>query len=445
MSDQTPTGETAGPVRIGLLGCGTVGTGVLKILQDNRQDIEARLGTSIEVIRIAVSDVDKPRDAIVDRALLTQDGQSVVNHPDVDVVVEVMGGYEPARTLLMAAVESGKHVVTANKALLAKHGTELFLAADAHKRDVIFEASVGGGIPIIRTLREGLASDRIGTIHAIINGTSNYILTEMMQKGRGYDEVLEEAQDLGYAEADPTMDVAGIDAAQKLSILIAIGYGADIDFEDILAEGIDTVDAIDATFAKQFGYTIKPMAIAKAHDEGIEARVHPTLVPAGSMLGSVNGVFNTVRVDSHALGPVLFYGQGAGMMPTAASVVSDVIELGRNLRRGTSGRLPHLAFHRDKVAKRARRDHDHIRCPYYLRFAVRDEPGVLAAIAGLLGHNKISISRMIQEEDSGSNTAQVVMLTHDATEGAIRKALTSIDALPFIAEPTRLLRVEDVQ
>ena len=437
---ETPTA----PVRIGLLGCGTVGTGVLKILRDNRRDIEARLGARIEVVGIAVSDVDKARDPIVDRELLTEDANAVVTHPDVQVVVEVMGGYEPARTLLLSALESGKHVVTANKALLAKHGTELFRTADTHRRDVIFEASVGGGIPIIRTLREGLASDRIATLHAIINGTSNFILTEMTQHGRDYADVLAQAQELGYAEADPTMDVAGIDAAQKLSILIAIAYGADVDFEDILAEGIDTLDARDAAFAKQFGYTIKPMAIAKARDAGIEARVHPTLVPEGSMLGSVNGVFNTVRVDSHALGPVLFYGQGAGMMPTAASVVSDVIELGRNLRRGTSGRLPHLAFHRDLVSKRGACDHADIQSAYYLRFSVRDEPGVLAALAGILGHHSISISRMIQEDDATTATAQVVMVTHEASEGAVRAALASIHPLPFIVGPTHLLRVEDV-
>lgn len=440
-------GTNAGQsVRVGLLGCGTVGTGVLKILQDNREDIEARLGVGIEVIAIAVADVDKVRDPIVQRELLTTDASKVVSNPDVQVVVEVMGGYEPAREHLLAALAAGKHVVTANKALLAKHGAELFRVADANHRDVIFEASVGGGIPIIRTLREGLASDRIATMHAIINGTSNYILTEMTQKGRGYGEVLAEAQELGYAEADPTMDVAGIDAAQKLSILIAIAYGAEVDFEDILAEGIDQVDALDATFAKQFGYTIKPMAIAKAHPDGIEARVHPTLVPAGSMLGSVNGVFNTVRVDSHALGPVLFYGQGAGMMPTAASVVSDVIELGRNLRRGTSGRLPHLAFHKGMMAQRGLRSAHKIECPFYLRLTVNDQPGVLAAISGLLGHNGISISRMVQEADPAGpeGRVQVVMLTHQAAEGAIRTALTSIDALPFIAEPTRVLRVEDV-
>ncbi len=433
------------PIRVGLLGCGTVGTGVLRILQDNASDIRSRLGADIEVRRIAVSNLDKARDPVVPRERLTTDPHAVIDDPDIQVVVEVMGGYEPARTLLLRALAAGKHIVTANKALLARHGAEVFLAADEAKRDVIFEASVGGGIPIIRMLREGLASDRVDTLHAIINGTSNFILTAMAREGRSYGDVLAEAQRRGYAEADPTMDVAGIDAAQKLSILVSIGYGATIPFDAILTEGIDRVSDVDVHFAQSFGYTIKPLAVARAHDDGIEARVHPALIPEGSLLGSVHGVFNAVRVHSHALGPMLFYGQGAGMMPTAASVVSDIIELGRNLQRGTSGRLPHLAFHQQLVPERGLRAHDETRCPYYLRFTVEDEPGVIAGIAGALGHHGISISRMIQEEGGTSRPVQVVIMTHTARHGSVIQALSEIDALPFVLSPTRYLRVEDVQ
>lgn len=429
-------------IRLGLLGCGTVGTGVLQILRDNASGIESRLGVPLEVVRIAVSDVDKERDPVVPVELLTADPAEVIEDPEVQVVVEVMGGYEPARTLLLGALARGKHVVTANKALLARHGAEIFAAADEAHRDVIFEASVGGGIPVIRMLREGLASDRVDTVAAIINGTSNFILTEMGAHGRSYEDALADAQALGYAEADPTMDVGGVDAAQKLSILVALSYGIEIPFDHILTEGIDRVEVSDMAYAASFGYAIKPLAIAHAHEDGIEARVHPTLIPADSMLGSVQGVFNAVHVQSRALGPLLFYGQGAGMLPTAAAVVSDAIEMGRNILRGTSGRIPHLAFHADLVPHRALRPAAETRCPFYLRFAVRDRPGVLAAVAGRLGEHGISISRMIQDDRSGPEPVDVVMLTHTAREGDVMKALAAIEEADFVMAPTRYLRIE---
>lgn len=431
-------------IRVGLLGCGTVGTGVIRILEENRADIVGRLGAPIEVVKIMVRDIERERDPIVPRHLLTSDPAEVLD-ADVHVVVEVMGGYEPARTLLLEALSRGHHVVTANKALLARHGGEIFKAADDAHRDVIFEASVGGGIPIIRTLREGLASDRIHAIYGIINGTSNFMLTAMAQQGRAYDEVLREAQARGFAEADPTMDVGGIDAAQKLNILVSISFGIAIPFESILTEGIDTVSAVDIKFARQFGYTIKPLAIAKAHADGsIEARVHPTLIPTSSMLASVNGVFNAVMVQSHALGPVLFYGQGAGMMPTAASVVSDIIELGRNIQRGTSGRLPHLAFHPQHTSLRVQRDSQRTRCAFYLRFNVKDQSGVLSRISGILGDHGISIKQMVQDTSLPGQPVPVVLLTHEATEGDVRAALQQIDTLDFVLEPTCHLRVEDL-
>jgi len=432
-------------IRVGLLGCGTVGTGVIRILEENRADIVARLGAPIEIVKIAVRDPERERDPIVPRALLTADPAEVLD-ADVHVVVEVMGGYEPARTLILEAISRDRHVVTANKALLARHGGEIFKAADDAHRDVIFEASVGGGIPIIRTLREGLASDRIHALHGIINGTSNFVLTAMAQQGRPYGEIVAEAQAKGYAEADPTMDVGGIDAAQKLQILVSISFGIAIPFESILTEGIDRVSAADIRFARQFGYTIKPLAIAKAHEDGsIEARVHPTLIPDSAMLASVNGVFNAVMVHSHALGPVLFYGQGAGMMPTAASVVSDIIELGRNIQRGTSGRLPHLAFHPQHTAGRVHREPERTRCPFYLRFNVKDQSGVLSRISGILGDRGISIRQMVQDTSLPGEPVRVVLLTHTATEGDVMAAPQTIETLDFVVEPPCYLRVEDLQ
>ncbi len=434
-------GET---IRVGLLGCGTVGTGVLRILEEHGDDIRARLGRDIEVVKILVRDVARERDSVIDPALLTTDPEQVLG-ADVHIVAEVMGGYEPARALILDALARGRHVVTANKALLARHGAELFRAADDAQRDVIFEASVGGGIPIIRTLREGLASDRIRQIHGIINGTSNYVLTAMSDSGKAYADAVADAQLKGYAEADPHMDVAGLDAAQKLSILVAISFGLEIPFESIRTEGIDRVTPADLHFARQFGYAIKPLAVAKAHDDGIEARVHPALIPRDSMLGSVHGVFNAVMVRSRALGPVLLYGKGAGMMPTAASVVSDIIELGRNIHRGTSGRLPHLAFHMELVAGRAQRDPARTECPFYLRFTVADEPGVLSRLAGVLGARGISIRRMIQDTTSElGQPVPVVVLTHTAREGEVLEALAEIDASGFVAGPTCYLRVEDI-
>jgi len=434
-------GET---IRVGLLGCGTVGTGVLRILDENRADIVARLGKPIEVVRILVRDGERERDPAVPRHLLTTDPDALFAS-DAHIIVEVLGGYEPARTLILRALASGRHVVTANKALLARHGAEIFRAADDAARDVIFEASVGGGIPIIRTLREGFAADRIRSLRAIINGTTNYMLTGMAHRGAAYGDVLAEAQAKGYAEADPTMDVGGFDAAQKLAILISVSFGVDIPFDTIRTEGIERLTPLDFAVARQFGYAVKPLAIARAHADGrIEARVAPTLVPVDSLLAHVNGVFNAVMVDAHALGPMVFYGQGAGMMPTAAAVVSDIIEIGRDIERGTSGRLPHLAFHKDLVPHRAQQDPDDAECPVYLRFTVRDVPGVIAQITTILGAHGISIRRMVQEQSEPGESVPVVLLTHSAREGAVRAALRGIDGLPFVTEKTCLLRVEDI-
>jgi homoserine dehydrogenase len=434
---------TGHAIRVALLGCGTVGTGILRLVRDHEAEIRARLGARIAITRVLVRDAAAVRDPAVPRELLTTDFDEVLASAP-DLVVEVMGGCEPARTLVLRALASGRHVVTANKALLARHGGEIFAAAERAGRDVIFEASVGGGIPVIRTIREGLAADRVRSVRAIINGTTNFILTGMSLRGETYEAALAEAQARGYAEADPSMDVDGLDAAQKLSILIAISFGVDAPFDAIRTEGIGGLVPSDFAVARQMGYAIKPLAIARAHADGIEARVAPTLIPEASLLAHVHGVFNAVMVDGEALGPVLFQGQGAGMMPTAAAVVSDIIELGRNLALGTSGRIPHLAFHRDLVPERAGlRDPDLTECPFYLRFTVLDVPGVIASITTILGAQSISIRRMVQEESLPGSTVTVVILTHVAVEGAVRRALAAIDGLPFVTRPTGVLRVEE--
>ncbi len=429
-------------VRVGLLGCGTVGTGVLHILSQNAEDIRARLGVPIRVVGIAVKNTQRDRDAVVPMELLCDSGHELVNRSDVDVVVETIGGLEPARSLVLAALAAGKHVVTANKALLATHGPELFTAADDAKRDLVFEASVGGGIPIIRMLREGLASDKLRSIHGIINGTSNFILSAMTKEGRAYDEVLLEAQQKGFAEADPTMDVGGADAAQKLSILLALGFGAEIAYTDILTEGIDTVDARDIAYAEHFGYRIKSLAIGRELDGQIEARVHPTLIRKDALMAAVDGVFNAVLTDSHAMGTSLFYGKGAGMLPTAMSVVSDIIEVGRNLSSDTTGRLPHLAFHRELREEATLRDHGDVECPHYLRFVVRDQPGVVAGIATLLGKHGINISQMLQPHAAEGQQVDLVIMTHCAKESHVESALFAIHELSFVLGATQRIRIE---
>jgi homoserine dehydrogenase len=429
-------------VRIGLLGCGTVGTGVVRILNENGEGIRARLGCPITIVGIAVRTLQQSRSDAVLQHLLVEDASALVRDPRVDVIVEAIGGLEPARTLVLEALRAGKHVVTANKALLACHGPELFAAAEAAQRDLAFEASVGGGIPIIRMLREGLASDRLTSLTGIINGTSNFILSAMSKEGRPYGEVLEEAQASGYAEADPSMDVGGGDAAQKLAILMSLGFGAQIDFADILTEGIEDLEAQDIAYAAQFGYRIKSLAIARDHGGAIEARVHPTLLPQDTLMSAVDGVFNAILTTSHAMGDSLFYGKGAGMLPTAMSVVSDVVEVGRNVVSGRTGRLPHLAFHRDLLEAVHLRHHDDIVCPNYLRFAVRDEPGVVASIATELGNHGISISQMMQPTASEGSRVDLIIFTHDAREGDLRKALARIESLPPVLGPTIRIRIE---
>jgi homoserine dehydrogenase len=430
-------------IPVGLLGLGNVGAGVVKLLADNAEAIQHRLGgASVDLRRIAVRESDKPRLVDVPSNLLTTNVQSVVEDPEIQIVIELIGGEEPARKYVLAAIEHGKHVVTANKALLAVHGEELFAAAERRGVDLYFEASVGGGVPIIRALREGLASDRVDELVAIVNGTSNFLLTTMTDESRPFAEILKEAQDKGYAEADPSLDVDGWDAAHKLCVLVPLCFGTRIRVDQVLVEGLRGIAPVDFKYAERFGYVIKPLVIAKDHGDSIEARVHPTLIPRRFMLSSVNGVYNAVYVSSVALGSSMYYGRGAGMMPTAVAVVSDVLEVSRNLLSSSAGagtaplRVPM------RRSERRIRDAGELTSRYYLRFGVVDKPGVLAQLASLLGEHQISISEVVQEGQREENQpVTVVVTTHRALERNVQAALAQINTLETVVEPTRLLRI----
>ena len=428
-------------IPVGLLGLGNVGSGVVKLLADNAAAIERRLGASVDVRRIAVREAEKPRLVDVDPRLLTTDARKVVDDPEIKIVIELIGGEEPARGLLLHAIDRGKHIVTANKALLASQGDELFAAAEKKGVDLYYEASVGGGVPIIRALREGLASDRVDELVAIVNGTSNFLLTAMTDEGRPFAEVLREAQEKGYAEADPSLDTGGWDAAHKLCVLVPLCFGTRIQLSQVLVEGLAGIEPIDLRYAERFGYVIKPLAIAKDHGDSVEARVHPTLIPERFMLASVNGVYNAVYVSSYALGHSMYYGRGAGMMPTAVAVVSDVIEVARNLLASSAGSAP-LRLPPRAVGERRIRDPGELESRYYLRFGVVDKPGVLAQLATILGEHQISINEVVQEavrEDAQS--VPVVVTTHLARERDVKAALARIDALEAAREKTHLLRI----
>ena len=419
---------------IALLGLGNVGAGVVKLLGDNAAAIAARLGARPVVRAIAVATPGKKKRLVeVDPALLTQDIKATIARADVDIVCELIGGETEAREAVLAAIAAGKHVVTANKALLAAHGEEIFAAAEAKGVDVYYEAAVCGGVPVIRVLREGLASDRVEWFYGIVNGTSNYILSEMSAHGRAFGDVLKEAQKLGYAEADPTLDVSGGDAAHKLAILAMLCFGTTVDAAAIPKDGIDALDPIDFRYAAQFGFVIKPLVFGKDHGGAIELRVHPAMIPDHWMLADVPGAKNALYVNSYALGPSLYYGAGAGMMPTAMSVVSDVIEIARNMAAGSRG-----ARHRGLEKKPAIPSGD-IRSRYYLRFTVEDRPGVLGKLTTILGDNKVSIRQVVQDGAGETGPVAVVVLTHEAREGDVRAALTAID--PTAVAPTRVIRV----
>jgi homoserine dehydrogenase len=426
-------------IGIGLLGVGTVGGGVLKIFAQHRADLEARAGCGLRIVAAVARDVALPRSGLDPAAWpLTADPDRVLADPAVSLVVEVIGGLEPARTYVLRALEAGKHVVTANKALLATHGTELFEAA--RRRGVLlgFEAAVAGGVPIIGALRDGLAANRILSLYGIVNGTSNFILTKMTDEGRDFADALREAQAAGYAEADPTLDVEGIDSAHKLQILASLAFRTRVDLKDIHTAGIARLDATEIAYARELGYRIKLLAIAKVSDGALEARVHPTLIPAGSPLAAVSGAFNAIFVTGDAAGDQMFYGRGAGQMPTASAVWSDAIEIARRVAH------QHEALAEDFPLAGERRlrlrPMSDVRSAYYLRAMVQDRPGVLSQVAGILGRHDISIASVIQKGRAGA--VPIVMMTHEALERNMSAALEEIDRLGVVALPTVMLRVE---
>jgi homoserine dehydrogenase len=432
-------------IGVALLGLGNVGGGVVKLLEDNAAAIAARLGATLEVRAIAVRDVDKAKRLVdVERRLLTSDVEATVRRDDIDIVCELIGGTTLAKHATLAAIAAGKHVVTANKALLAEHGAEVFGAAERAGVDVYYEAAVCGGVPIIRVLREGLAADRVETLHGIVNGTSNYILTTMTATRRAFADILRDAQALGYAEADPALDISGGDAAHKLAILVNLCFGTSVDVTAISTDGIDVVEPIDLDYAGRWGYVIKPLVIARAHGDPetgpIEARVHPALVPASWLLADVGGAKNALYVQSYALGSSLYYGAGAGMLPTAMSVVSDMIEIGRNMFARVAG-APRPTRPRP-VQPRALVPIGEIRTRYYLRFGVHDKPGVLGQLMTILGAHRISVAQLAQDgRAAAAEPVWVVVVTHEATERDVRAALAEIDALEVVRQPARLIRI----
>ncbi len=432
-------------IKIGLLGLGTVGRGTFSVLQRNQHEIMRRAGRGIEVAAVAVRDLEKARGFVGDRVPVLKDPAQLVAREDIDIVVEVIGSYEPARTLVLAAIERGKHVVTANKALLAKHGNEIFEAARAKGVMVAFEAAVAGGIPIIKALREGLTGNRIEWLAGIINGTSNFILSEMRDKALPFDAVLKQAQALGYAEADPTFDIEGIDASHKLALLSAIAFGVPINVDAAYVEGISKLAADDIRYAEQLGYRIKLLGISKRTPSGIELRVHPTLVSAKRLIANVEGAMNAVLVRGDAVGVTLYYGPGAGSEPTASAVVADLVDVTRMHTADPENHVPHLAFQPDRMAEVPWLSIEDTVTSYYFRMRVADQPGVLADITRILADGQISIDALFQREPSeGENQTDIIMLTHDAVEREVNAAVRRIEQLPTVLAPVIRIRQEDL-
>jgi homoserine dehydrogenase len=444
-------------VRIGLLGLGTVGGGVVKILDRQRAMLEERAGCHLTLTAVADLDLTRPREGIDIRKLpMTSDAAKVLDDPSIQIVVELVGGLEPARTFVLRALKAGKHVVTANKALLAHYGAELYEEARRRGVTLAFEAAVAGGIPLIRAVRDGLPANRILSTFGIVNGTCNYILSKMTDEGLDFGVVLKEAQAQGYAEADPTFDIEGLDSAHKLQILVMLAFRTFVELKDIHTEGITRVTAHDIAYARELGYRIKLLAIAKAGAEraqagaeraaagaeraAVEVRVHPTMISAGSPLAAVSGVFNAVFITGDNVGDLMFYGRGAGQLPTASAVWSDALEIARRIAHG----IPTLALELPFVGGAALplRPMDEIRCSYYLRVMAQDRPGVLSKVAGILGDNDISIASVLQKERGTAQAVPVVMMTHEARERDMRQALAAIDRLPVVAQPTTMIRVE---
>ena len=430
-------------IKIGIIGFGTIGAGVAKTLIQNMGLLEERLGFPLTLKKIADIDIARERGINLPEAILTTDANEVINDPEIDIVIELIGGIEPARTFITNALKAGKHVVTANKALLASKGKALFDTAHSCGKDLYFEAAVGGGIPIIKALREALIANNFIFIHGIMNGTCNYILTEMTEKGVNFNDVLKSAQELGYAEADPTLDIEGYDAAHKLAILCSIAYGTAPDLKGMYVEGISKLDSVDITYAHELGYKVKLLGIAIDRGDKVEARVHPVLIPFSYQLARVDGVFNAFYVKGDIVDTTLFYGRGAGMMPTASAVMSDIADIARNIQAGVAGRIPHLGYRKDQSLKKSFMPIEEITTNYYLRIKVADKPGVLAKIAGILGDRDISILSVIQKPAHEDKFVQVVMMTHEAREADMMEAIKTLSIIKEVGGKPVMLRVED--
>lgn len=426
-------------ISVGIIGFGTVGTGTVKILLENKEIIKERLGFGINLRRIADLDIVRDRGIKVPKSILTSNVDDILSDPETDIVVELIGGIRPAKDFILKAINNRKHVVTANKALLATEGNEIFTAAHKREVEIGFEASVAGGIPIIKVIREGLVANRIKAIYGIINGTSNYILTKMTEEDVEFSKALKEAQALGYAEADPTLDIEGIDSAHKLAILAYLSYGIPVSYRDIYTEGISRISPQDISFASELGYKVKLLAIAKESDSKIELRVHPTMLPKEYLISKVDGPFNAIYIEGDVTGSTLYYGRGAGCMPTGSAVVSDIVDIARNIMKNATGRVPVLTKTlRNLKIKRM----DDVISMYYFRFSALDKPGVLSKISGILGNYNISIASVIQKGRSVGEAVPLVVRTHKAKERDVRQAISEIDRLPVVMDKTVFIRVE---
>ena len=433
------------PIQVGLLGIGTVGGGTFSVLRRNQEEISRRAGRGILIKAVADKDLVRARNLVGNSAEITDDAFALVSRPDIDIVVELIGGTKIAKDLILAAIENGKHVVTANKALLATHGNEIFLAAQNKGVMVAFEAAVAGGVPIIKALREGLAANRIEWIAGIINGTSNFILSEMREKGSSFGEVLAQAQKLGYAETDPTFDIEGVDSAHKLTIMAAIAFGIPMQFDKVYTEGISRLTREDIRYAEELGYRIKLLGITRRTAKGIELRVHPTLIPSKRLIANVEGVMNAILVKGDAVGPTLYYGAGAGAEPTASAVVADLVDVTRMHTADPGQRVPHLAFQPDRMSDLPILSMEEVETSYYLRLRVLDRPGVLADITRILADQSISIDAMVQKEPSeGEEQVDIIMLTHLTLEKNINDAIERIESLPVISGKVTRIRLEEL-
>lgn len=430
-------------ISVGLIGWGNIGTGVVKLLQQNEGLITQKLGAKLVLKKIADVNISSPRGVKVPKSLLTTDAGEILSDPEISIVIELMGGYEPARTYVLQAIENGKHVVTANKAMLATYGNELFCAAQHKGVDIGFEASVGGTIPIVKTLKESLVANHINSIVGIMNGTCNFILTKMTDEGKPFDVVLKEAQQLGFAEADPTFDIEGIDTSHKMAIVLSLAYGQKVNLQDIYVEGIKQISAEDIAFARELGYRIKLLAIGMLKGNKVEARIHPTMISSGHLLANVNRNYNAFHLVGDASGPVFLFGQGAGMMPTASAVFSDILDSARNTLKDISGRVPPRSISETGMKNISLIPMDDVETKYYFRFSALDQPGVLSKISGILGEHNISLATVIQKARKEAGPVPVVMTTYKAKEKDVRQALKKIDKLKIVKDKTVLIRIED--